>query len=230
MGKLCDAMLNCADMYRRILSGIIAQGKTAAFLAAMRESAAHQDGRGIRQRTSIWGAMTGQTNGVVIASDFNTLDELEKFTEIAARDATFANIRRAVRSEMVYEHSEVEILRLAYHSEGLISSEEATAPRHYMRVLRGDVQPGRHREFVYAISQALEYQDARGIDATTSVWSSVTGGTSGVSVVAEFDTLAELEKFDQMAAQDSGFAEHRSASRSAMVFLTSDVQLLRNLI
>lgn len=217
-------------MYRRIFTGIIAQGKTASFLEAMRESAEHQQNRGIRQRTTIWGAMTGQTNGVLIASDFNTLDELEKFTEIAARDARFATIRRAVRSQMVYERSRTEILRLDYHSEGLISSEDATAPRHYMRTLRGDVQAGHHREFIYAISQALIYQKERGIDATTSVWSSVTGGTSGVSVVAEFDTLGELEKFDQMAAQDSGFAEHRSASRAAMVFLTSDTQLMRNLL
>jgi hypothetical protein len=217
-------------MYRRILKGIIAQGKTASFLEAMRESAAHQDGRGIRQRTTIWGAMTGQTNGVLIASDFNTLEELEKFTEMTARDANFAAIRKAVRSQMIYEHSEVAILRHAYHSEGLISSEDATAPRRYMRTLTGDVQPGRHREFIYAISQALDYQKERGIDATTSVWSAVTGGTSAVSVVAEFDTLAELEKFDQMAAQDAGFAKHRAASRAAMVFLTSDVQVMRNLL
>ncbi len=217
-------------MYRRILTGIIAQGKTKEFLAAMREASAHQTGRGIRARTTIWGAMTGQTNSVVIASDFNTLDELEKFTDLAATDASFASIRRAVRTQMVYEASEVSIHRLSYHSEGLISSEDATAPRHYMRTLMGDVQPGRHREFVMSISQALEYQKQRGIEATTSVWSSVTGATNGVSVVAEFDTFGELEKFDQMASQDTEFAQLRKATRASMVFLTSQVVLMRNLL
>ncbi len=217
-------------MYRRILTGIIAQGKTKEFLAAMREASAHQTGRGIRARTTIWGAMTGQTNSVVIASDFNTLDELEKFTDLAATDASFASIRRAVRTQMVYEASEVSIHRLSYHSEGLISSEDATAPRHYMRTLMGDVQPGRHREFVMSISQALEYQKQRGIEATTSVWSSVTGATNGVSVVAEFDTFGELEKFDQMASQDTEFALLRKATRASMVFLTSQVVLMRNLL
>jgi hypothetical protein len=217
-------------MYRRVITGVIAQGRTTAFLAAMRESSQHQDGRGIRARTTVWGAMTGQTNGVLIASDFNTLDELEKFTDLSANDAKFAAIRRAVRTEMVYDASEVSIHRLAYHSEGLISSEDATAPRHYMRTLSGEVQPGRHREFVMSISQALEYQKQRGIDATTSVWAAVTGATSGVSIVAEFDTLAELGKFDEMAAQDAELGKLRKATRETMVFLTSEVELMRNLL
>jgi len=217
-------------MYRRVLTGIIAQGRTSAFLAAMRESSEHQDVRGIRARTTVWGAMTGQTNGVLIASDFNTLDELEKFTDLAATDARFASIRRAVRTEMVFDATEVDIQRLAYHSDGMISSEDATAPRRYMRTLRGEVQPGRHREFVMSISQALEYQKERGIQATTSVWSAVTGTTSAVSVVAEFDSLAELEKFDEMAVQDAEFGKLRKASREAMVFLTSQVELMRNLL
>ena len=217
-------------MYRRILTGIIAQGRTSAFLAAMRESSQHQEGRGIRARTTIWGAMTGQTNGVLIASDFNGLDELEKFTDLAANDARFASVRKAVRTEMVYDATDVSIHRLSYHSEGLISSEDATSPRRYMRTLVGEVQPGRHREFVMSISQALDYQKQRGIDATTSVWSAVTGGTSGVSIVAEFDTLAELEKFDEMALQDTEFARLRKATRETMVFLTSHVDVMRNLL
>ncbi len=217
-------------MYRRLFSGIIAQGQTANFLAAMREARDHQANRGIRARTTIWGSMTGQTNAVLIAGDFNTLDDLEKFTELAALDASFAGIRQAVRSLMVFDRSEVSIHRLSYHSEGLISSEEATAPRRFMRTLTGEVQAGRHREFVMSISQALEYQKERGIDATTSVWSALTGGTSGVSVVAEFDTLAALEKFDEMAVQDAEFAKLRVASRSSMVFLTSHVELMRNLL
>jgi hypothetical protein len=196
----------------------------------MREASQHQLDRGIRARTTIWGSMTGQTNGVVIASDFDTLEELEKFTEMTAVDARFAGIRRAVRSLMVFDSAEVIIQRLDYHSEGLISSEDATAPRHYMRVLSGEVRPGHHRDFVMSVSQALEYQKQRGIDATTSVWSAVTGATSGISLVGEFDSLAELEKFDDMAQKDAEFARLRRASRESMVFRTSLVNLLRNLL
>lgn len=217
-------------MYRRIFSGTIAQGKTSTFLAAMREARDHQAGRGIRARTTIWGAMTGLTNEVMIASDFNTLDELEKFTELSASDAAFASVRKAVREQMVYHSAQVSIHRLAYHSEGLISSEDATAPRKFMRTLSGEVSPGRHREFFYSISQALEYQKQRGIDAWTSVWSAVTGGTSGVSVVGEFDSLSELEQFDELASQDTEFARLRKATRETMVFQTSQVQLMRNLL
>jgi hypothetical protein len=217
-------------MYRRIFSGIVERGKTREFLAAMGEAAEHQEDRGIRARTTVWGSMTGHTNSVLIASDFNTLDDLEKFTELAAEDARFATVRRAVRTQMVYEASEVSIHRLSYHSEGLISSEDATSPRKYMRTLAGEVLAGRHREFVMSISLALEYQKQRGIDAVTSVWSAVTGGTSGVSVVAEFDSLIELEKFDEIAAQDTEFARLRRETREAMVFLTSEVDLYRNLL
>jgi hypothetical protein len=174
--------------------------------------------------------MTGQTNSVLIAADFNTLDELEKFQEMAAIDTAFANVRRAVREQMVYHSSQVSIQRLSYHSEGLISSEEATAPRRYMRTLAGEVQPGHHREFVLSISQALDYQKQRGIDATTSVWSSVTGATSGVQIVAEFDSLAELERFDELSQQDTEFARLRKATRQTMVFSTSHVQIMRNLL
>jgi hypothetical protein len=217
-------------MYRRLFTGIIERGKTSSFLEAMREASEHQVDRGIRARTTIWGAMTGQTNAVAIASDFNTLDDLEKFTELSSEDARFAQVRRAVRAQMLYDQTQVSIHRLSYHSEGLYSSEEATEPRRYMRVLGGEVLPGRHREFVMSISQALEYQKDRGIDATTSVWSAVTGATSGVSIVGEFDTLAELERFDEMAMKDAEFATLRKATREAMVFLTTQVNIFRNLL
>ena len=217
-------------MYRRILSGVIGQGKTRDFLAAMRYSSQHQEERGIRSRITVWGAMTGQTNSVMIVSDFNTLDELEKFTELASTDASFAQVRKEVRSQMVYESATVAVERLSYHSEGMISSEDATAPKRYMRVMVGDVQPGHHREFVMSISQALEYQKQRGVSAVTSVWSAVTGPTNGVEIVAEFDTLAALEKFEDMSLQDQEFAKLRRATRESMVFLNSSVQLLRNLM
>lgn len=217
-------------MFRRILSGVVAQGKTREFLAAMRESHEYQVGRGIRARTAVWGAMTGQNNSVVIAADFNTLEDLERWSDLSTEDARFAVVRRGVRMHMVYEDSTVSIHRLAYHSEGLMTSEEATKPRKFMRVLSGEVQPGHHRDFVLSVSLALDYQKQRGIDAHTSVWSAMTGHTSGVSIVAEFDSLAELEKFDEMAVTDSEFGRLRAATRSTMVFLTSQTQLMRNLM
>lgn len=217
-------------MYRRLFTGLVERGKTAEFLGALRESVTHQLDRGIRARTTVWGCVTGQTNGVAIASDFNTLDDLERFTDLATEDARFAIVRRAVRAAMVFESSEVNIQRLSYHSQGLISSEEATAPRKYMRTLTGEVLPGHHRDFVMSISQALEYQEQRGIDAVTSVWSAVTGGTSEVSIVAEFESLVELERFDEIAAQDQEFAALRRKTRESMVFLTSRVELFRNLL
>lgn len=217
-------------MYRRQLNSVIDRGKTQAFLAAMRESSQFQIERGIRARTTVWSSMTGQTNGIMIVSDFNTLDDLEKFTDLAVEDSRFAAIRRAVSSNLIYEETEVSIHRLSYHSDGLISSEEATEPRHWMRTLTGEVQAGRHRSFVHSISVALEYQKQRGIDATTSVWSSLTGLTSGVAVVAEFDTLSELEKFDEMAMKDAEFANLRRETRESMVFLTSHVDIYRSLV
>lgn len=217
-------------MYRRNFTGIIDQGKTASFLAAMREARDHQLERGIRARTTTWGAMTGQTNSVLISSDFNTLDELEKFQEMSAMDTAFAHVRRKVRELMIYHSAAVSIHRLSFHSAGLISSEDATAPRKFMRTLTGEVQAGHHREFVVSISQALQYQEQRGIDAQTSVWSAVTGGTSGIAIVGEFDTLAELERFDELAQQDAEFARLRKGTRESMVFLTSQVQLFRNLL
>ncbi|MEX2081669.1 MAG: hypothetical protein WEC33_08635, partial [Dehalococcoidia bacterium] len=90
-------------MYRRVINGVIDRGKTQDFLAAMRESNDFQRERGIRARTTVWGAMTGQTNGVLIAGDFNTLDDLELFTDLTVEDSKFASIRRAVSSNLIYE-------------------------------------------------------------------------------------------------------------------------------
>ncbi len=216
-------------MYRRVFRGMIERGKTSEFLIAMRSNIEHQDERGIRARTAIWAAMTGQTNEVFIATDFNTLDDLERYTELAAKDSSFADVRRAVRSLMVYHGSSVLIQRLSFHSEGLISAEEATAPRHFRRTLSGETLPGMQRQFVHSIAQALEFQRQRGVDATTSVWTSLTGSTNAISIDAEFDTLGELQKFDDMAATDSDFAALRRATREAMEFHTTSVQLLRNL-
>ena len=209
---------------------MIERGKTSEFLDAMRESVKYQDERGIRARTAIWAAMTGQTNEVFIATDFNTLDDLERYTELTAKDSTFADVRRAVRSLMVYQGASVLIQRLSFHSQGLISAEEATAPRHFRRTLSGETLPGKQRQFVHSIAQALHFQEERGVDATTSVWTSLTGATNAISIDAEFDTLAELQKFDDMAATDADFAALRRATREAMEFHTTNVQLLRNLL
>lgn len=216
-------------MYRRITTGVIDRGRTADFLKAMATSCAYQAERGIRARTAVWGSVTGDTNGVLIVSDFSALSEMEEYLDLTAQDAHFAQLRRELRACMVTNVSRVVVYRLSFHSEGLISSEEVTRPRKYIRVLSGDVRPGHHRDFVMAVSHALQYQTSRGIDATTSVWTAATGSTTGVLVVGEFDSLAELEKFDEMGRNDSEFARLRASSRENMVFSTSQVQLLRNL-
>lgn len=217
-------------MYRRVTTGVVERGKTSDFLRAMAASSAYQAERGIRARTAVWGALTGETNGVVVASDFGELREMEAYLDLTAQDAQFAQLRRQLRDSMVTNVSRVTVYRLAFHSEGLISSEEATRPRQFMRTLTGDVYPGRHRDFVMAVSHALQYQTSRGIDATTSVWTAATGSTTGVQVVGEFDSLSELEKFDEMGRNDAEFAHLRATTRESMVFLTSQVQLLRNLM
>lgn len=217
------------SIYRRIFRGVVERGKTREFLATMRESVTYQVERGVRARTAIWGGMTGPTNGVIIAADFNALDDLERYTEMAANDQAFAAVRHAVRENMVYDGASVTIQRLSYHSEGLMSAEEATAPRNFMRTLSGEVLPGRHREFYVSIAESLEYQKARGIDATTSVWSALTGGTSEVVIAAEFDSLAELQKFDDMGFRDAEFGRLRRETRANMAFSTSHVELLRNM-
>ncbi len=216
-------------MYRRVFRGMIERGKTSEFLEAMRVNIEHQDDRGIRARTAVWAAMTGRTNEVYIASDFNTLDDLERYDELSAKDATFASVRRQVRSLMVFQGSAVIIQRLSFHSEGLISAEEATSPRHFRRTLAGETLPGKQRQFVHSMAEALQYQRDRGVDATTSVWTSLTGATNSISIDAEFDSLNELQKFDDMAATDAEFANLRRATREAMEFHTTTVQLLRNL-
>jgi hypothetical protein len=217
-------------MYRRLATGVVDRGQTEAFLKAMAASRSYQAERGIRARTTVWGAITGPTNSVVIASDFERLDELEDYLDLATQDAAFAQLRRDLRATMVADASRVSVLRLSFHSDGLMTSEDATAPRRYMRTLAGDVRPGHHRDFVMAVSHALQYQAQKGVDARTSVWASVTGVTSAVQVIGEFDSLSELEKFDEMGRRDPEFARLRTATRENMVFLTSQVQLMRNML
>lgn len=92
-------------MYRRLFTGMIGQGrKTASFLSAMRE-APGSPGRpsGIRARTTILGRHDEPHEWHPESRRFFTLDELEKFTELAAADAAFASVRRAVREQMVYD-------------------------------------------------------------------------------------------------------------------------------
>ena len=127
-------------MYRRLATGVVDRGQTEAFLKAMAASRSYQAERGIRARTTVWGAITGPTNGVVIASDFERLDELEDYLDLATQDAAFAQLRRDLRATMVADASRVSVLRLSFHSDGLITSEDATAPRRYMRTLAGDVR------------------------------------------------------------------------------------------
>ena len=217
-------------MYRRLIQGIVERGRTAALLEATRTAVDHQGDRGIRARTALWAAMTGQTNAISIATDFNTLEGLETLSELSAQDAQFAAVWADVESQLVPARVTASIHRLAYHSDGLISAEEATAPRHFMRLMTGEVLPGRGREFVLSISEALRYQAERGVDATTSVWSALSGGTNAIAIVGEFDSMAELQRFDELALQDAEFSGLRRATRETMAFLTTHVDLMRNLL
>ena len=217
-------------MYRRLIRGIVERGQTAELLAAARVAFEHQDNRGIRARTALWAAMTGPTNAVSIVMDFNTLEELERLNDLATQDSTFAGIWADVERHLLPGRTDASIHRLSYHSEGLISAEETTAPRRFLRLMTGEVLPGKGREFVLSLSEALRYQSERGVDATTSVWSALSGGTNAIAIAGEFDSMSELERFDDLALQDAEFARFRRATREAMAFLTTHVELMRNVL
>lgn len=217
-------------MYRRLIRGIVERGQTADLLAAARVAIEHQGARGISARTALWAAMTGPTNAVSIVMDVNALEELERWNDLAAQDARFAAIWADVERHLLSGRTEASIHRLSYHSEGLISAEEATAPRRFLRLMTGEVLPGKGREFVLSLSEALQYQAERGVDATTSVWTALSGGTNAIAIAGEFDSMAELERFDDLALRDSEFARFRRATREAMAFLTTHVELMRNVL
>ncbi len=100
----------------------------------------------------------------------------------------------------------------------------------YRRVLTGQVAPGQHGEFLAAARAALDYQAARGIEADFAIWDSITGPASQVEIVALFDSLQELEQFEELAAQDQTFSKLRQRVRQAMVFESASVQVFRRLV
>lgn len=100
----------------------------------------------------------------------------------------------------------------------------------YRRVLTGQVAPGRHGDFLRAVEEALEYQSRRGIEARFSVWDAISGPASQVEIIAEFESLQELEQFEELAAQDHRFAQMRRAVREAMVFDSTTIAIYRNLV
>lgn len=99
----------------------------------------------------------------------------------------------------------------------------------YRRVFRGQVAPGRHGEFLAAVEEALLYQHQRGIRAHYSVWDALTGRASEVEIVSEFESLQDLEQFEELVAQDQAFAGIRQRVRAAMVFESTTVTLYRQL-
>ena len=100
----------------------------------------------------------------------------------------------------------------------------------YRRVLTGHVAPGKHAAFLAAVEAALDYQAQRGIEARFAVWNAMTGPANQVEIVAEFDSLLELEQFEELAAQDQRFAELRRQVREAMLFDSTTITLYRRLI
>jgi len=100
----------------------------------------------------------------------------------------------------------------------------------YRRVLTGQIAPGKHGEFLAAVEEALDYQAKRGINARFDVWDAITGLASEVEIVSEFDSMQELEQFEEMAAQDQTFANMRRRVREAMIFDSTQIQLYRRLV
>ena len=100
----------------------------------------------------------------------------------------------------------------------------------YRRVLTGQVAPGQHGKFLAAVEEALDYQVQRGIAAQYSVWDSITGPTSEVEIISEFESLQELEQFEELSSQDQEFATLRSRVMQAMVFESASVQLYRRMV
>ena len=99
----------------------------------------------------------------------------------------------------------------------------------YRRVVTGQVAPGQHSEFLAAVEAALDYQAQRGIEANFSIWDSISGRTSQVEIVSEFDSLSELEQFEELSAQDQTFADIRQRVRKAMIFDATTVTLYRRM-
>ena len=99
----------------------------------------------------------------------------------------------------------------------------------YRRVLTGQVAPGQHGEFLAAAQAAFDYQAARGIEADFAIWDSISGPASEVEIVAQFDSMQELEQFEELAAQDQTFSDLRRRVRQAMVFESASVQIFRRL-
>ena len=99
----------------------------------------------------------------------------------------------------------------------------------YRRVFRGQVAPGRHGEFLAALEEALLYQQQRGIGARYSVWDALTGRASEVEIISEFESLQDLDRFEELVAQDQIFADIRLRVRAAMVFVSTTVTLYRQL-
>ena len=100
----------------------------------------------------------------------------------------------------------------------------------YRRVLTGQVAPGQHGDFLAALEAALDYQAQRGVEARFAVWDSITGAASQVEIVSEFDSLSDLERFEELAAQDQTFAGLRRRVRETMIFETTQVTLYRRLL
>lgn len=98
-------------MFRRVLTGRVAPGKHGEFLRAVEAALEYQSARGIEAQFSVWDAITGPASNVEIIAEFEELQELEQFEELAAQDQRFAELRRAVREAMVFESAEINIYR-----------------------------------------------------------------------------------------------------------------------
>ena len=88
----------------------------------------------------------------------------------------------------------------------------------YRRVLTGQVAPGQHGEFLAAAQAAFDYQAARGIEADFAIWDSISGPASEVEIVAQFDSMQELEQFEELAVVTEDVVGSQLEPYAAQIF------------
>ena len=99
----------------------------------------------------------------------------------------------------------------------------------YRRVITGLVEPGKHDDFLAAAREAADYQARHGVEASTKVWSAMSGKNGTVVLTSDFDSLAELEKFEHLVATDEEFGRVRRKVMASLAFGTAETQILREL-
>jgi hypothetical protein len=91
-------------------SMLVRCGQYARILPQVEALLNHQVSRGLRD-TRIWAPITGQSNRIIIETQFATMAELERELETTLNDRTQLNIREAIAAHTVEGTNERIILR-----------------------------------------------------------------------------------------------------------------------